>query len=72
MPAELVGEKMPVERLYDSVEFLFSMQGPDGGMAVWEPAKSPEWLEILNPSECFENIVVEHEYVNWTFFLNQL
>ncbi|KAI3960610.1 hypothetical protein MKX01_003784 [Papaver californicum] len=66
MPAKLVGGKMPVECLYDSVEFLFSMQGPDGGMAVWEPAKSPEWLEILNPSECFEDIVVEHEYVECT------
>ncbi|KAI3859594.1 hypothetical protein MKX03_007613 [Papaver bracteatum] len=47
MPAEVVGEKMPVECLYDSVEFLFSLQ-------------------ILNPSECFENIVVEHEYVECT------
>ncbi|KAI3960650.1 hypothetical protein MKX01_003824 [Papaver californicum] len=45
MPAKLVGEKMPVECLYDSVEFLFSMQGPDGGVAAWEPAKSSEWLE---------------------------
>ncbi|KAI3974429.1 hypothetical protein MKX01_017922 [Papaver californicum] len=66
MAAEIVGEEMPIECLYDSVEFLFSLQGPDGGMAVWEPAKSPEWLEILNPSECFENIVVEHEYIECT------
>ncbi|RZC70810.1 hypothetical protein C5167_033981 [Papaver somniferum] len=66
MPAELYGETMPVERLYDSVEFLLSLQGPDGGLAVWEPATSPEWLEILNPSECFEDIVVEHEYVECT------
>ncbi|KAI3943858.1 hypothetical protein MKX01_026401 [Papaver californicum] len=66
MEAEIVGDKMPAESLYDSVEFLFSLQSPNGGLAIWEPATSPEWLEFLNPSECFEDIVVEHVYVECT------
>ncbi|KAI3980129.1 hypothetical protein MKX01_033270 [Papaver californicum] len=66
MEADTVGEKMPAENLYDSVEFLFSLQSPNGGLAVWEPATSPEWLEFLNPAECFENVVVEHLYVECT------
>ncbi|CBI30903.3 Beta-Amyrin Synthase 1 [Vitis vinifera] len=37
-----------------------------GGVAVWEPAGAEEWLEKLNPSELFTNIVIEHEYVECT------
>ncbi|GJT21979.1 beta-amyrin synthase [Tanacetum coccineum] len=38
----------------------------NGGMAGWEPARSSKWLEILNPTEFFEDIVIEHEYVECT------
>ncbi|KAL6333162.1 hypothetical protein AAG906_028345 [Vitis piasezkii] len=38
----------------------------NGGVAVWEPAGAEEWLEKLNPSELFTNIVIEHEYVECT------
>ncbi|RZC86675.1 hypothetical protein C5167_030028 [Papaver somniferum] len=47
MGIEIDGNKIPVESLYDSVEFLFSLQSPNGGLAVWEPARSPEWLEVI-------------------------
>ncbi|KAI3974432.1 hypothetical protein MKX01_017925 [Papaver californicum] len=66
MSPEIVGEKMANERLYDSVEILLSLQGPKGGLAAWEPATSHEWLEVLNPTEFFQDIVVEHEYVECT------
>ena len=66
MPPEIVGEKMDPERLFDSVNVLLSLQSNKGGLAAWEPAGAQEWLELLNPTEFFEDIVVEHEYVECT------
>lgn len=63
MPPEIVGEKMADERMYDTIDFILSMQCPDGGVTVWEPGTASKWLELLNPSECFEDIVIEHAYV---------
>ncbi|XP_057456793.1 beta-amyrin synthase-like [Lotus japonicus] len=66
LPSELVGEKMDAERLFDSINIILSLQSKNGGFSGWEPAGAPEWLEILNPSESYEDIVVEHEYVEIT------
>ncbi|KAI9185997.1 hypothetical protein LWI28_012872 [Acer negundo] len=66
MPPELVGEKMDTERLYDSVNVILSLQSKNGGLAAWEPAGAPEWLELLNPTEFFADIVIKHEYVECT------
>ncbi|KAI9087263.1 hypothetical protein K1719_030733 [Acacia pycnantha] len=66
LPPEIVGEKMEPERLYDSVNILLSLQSKRGGLAAWEPVKAQEWLEVLNPTEFFEGIVVEYEYVECT------
>ncbi|OVA19317.1 hypothetical protein BVC80_521g130 [Macleaya cordata] len=66
MPPETVGEKMPAERLYDAVDIILSLQGADGGLAAWEPATSNYWLEVFNPTELFEDVLVEHEYVECT------
>ncbi|KAL2933173.1 Beta-amyrin synthase, partial [Bienertia sinuspersici] len=66
MPPEIVGEKMDPEQLFDSVNILLSLQSKKGGLSVWEPAGAQEWLEILNPTELFESIVIEYEYVECT------
>ncbi|KAH1238174.1 Beta-amyrin synthase [Glycine max] len=70
LPPEIVGEKMEPERLYDSVNVLLSLQAigvsKKGGLAAWELAGAQEWLELLNPTEFFADIVVEHEYVECT------
>ncbi|KAI5392257.1 hypothetical protein KIW84_076878 [Lathyrus oleraceus] len=66
LPPEIVGEKMEPERLFDSVNLLLSLQSKKGGLAAWEPAGAQEWLELLNPTEFFADIVVEHEYVECT------
>ncbi|KAJ1410213.1 Terpenoid cyclases/protein prenyltransferase alpha-alpha toroid [Sesbania bispinosa] len=66
LPSEIVGDKMGDEMLFDSVNILLSLQGKKGGFAGWEPAGAQEWLELLNPTEFFEDIVVEHEYVECT------
>ncbi|RVW62853.1 Beta-Amyrin Synthase 1 [Vitis vinifera] len=65
MAPEIVGMTMEPERLFDSVNILLSYS-KNGGLAVWEPAGASEWLELLNPSEIFEDIVIEHEYVECT------
>ncbi|XP_024182263.1 beta-amyrin synthase [Rosa chinensis] len=66
MPSEIVGEKMEPERLYDSVNVLLSLQSKNGGFSAWEPAGAAEWLELLNPTEFLEDIVIEHEHVECT------
>ncbi|XP_019057735.1 PREDICTED: seco-amyrin synthase-like isoform X2 [Tarenaya hassleriana] len=66
MPPEFIGEKMEVERLYDAVNFLLSLQSPNGGITAWEPAPGKLWLERFNPLEFMEDVVVEHEYVECT------
>ncbi|GFP95109.1 beta-amyrin synthase 1 [Phtheirospermum japonicum] len=66
MPHEIVGEKMEPEGLYNAVNILISLQSKNGGLAAWEPAGASEWLELLNPTEFFADIVIEHEYVECT------
>ncbi|KDP36999.1 hypothetical protein JCGZ_06055 [Jatropha curcas] len=66
MPPEIVGEKMVPEKLYDSVNVILSLQSKNGGFPAWEPAGAVSWLELLNPVEFLEDIVIEHEYVECT------
>ncbi|XP_049397984.1 beta-amyrin synthase-like isoform X2 [Solanum stenotomum] len=66
MPSELVGEAIEPARLYDSVDAILSLQSKNGGLAAWEPAGASEYLELLNPTEFFADIVIEHEYVECT------
>ncbi|KAL9304603.1 hypothetical protein ACSQ67_021866 [Phaseolus vulgaris] len=42
------------------------LKSKKGGLSAWEPAGAQEWLELLNPTEFFADIVVEHEYVECT------
>ncbi|QCD93398.1 cycloartenol synthase [Vigna unguiculata] len=66
LPEEIVGEKLEPERMYDSVNFILSLQSKNGGLSVWEPAKAQKWLENLNPAEFIADIVIEHEYIEST------
>ncbi|KAI9115657.1 hypothetical protein K1719_013326 [Acacia pycnantha] len=66
LPPEVVGEKMEPEKMFDSVNIMLSLQTKKGGLALWEPVRAQDWLEVLNPIEFFENIVLEHEYVECT------
>ncbi|CAM8889145.1 unnamed protein product [Rhodiola kirilowii] len=66
MEPEIVGEKMPLEMLFDSVNFVLSLQSKNGGVSVWEPAGAPKWLELLNPIEFCEGVVIEYDYVECT------
>ncbi|GLT78999.1 hypothetical protein SLA2020_505130 [Shorea laevis] len=66
LPQEIVGEKLEPERFYDAVNVVLSLQSKNGGLPGWEPAGTSRWLEMLNPTEFLENIVIEHEYVECT------
>ncbi|KAK8468929.1 hypothetical protein PHAVU_006G156700 [Phaseolus vulgaris] len=66
MSQEIVGQKIEPQNLYDAVDFLLSLQSKNGGLTAWEPSQSETWLELLNPTEMFSDIIIEHEYVECT------
>ncbi|PKA53444.1 Cycloartenol Synthase [Apostasia shenzhenica] len=63
---EVVGEKLETERLHDAVNVILSFMNKNGGFGSYELQKSYSWLEMLNPSETFENIIVDHPCVECT------
>ncbi|XP_043713432.1 beta-amyrin synthase-like [Telopea speciosissima] len=66
MPAEIVGEALEPQHLYDAVNIILSLQSENGGLPAWEPIQAPSWLEMFNPSELFEDALVEQGYVECT------
>ncbi|CAN1814934.1 Beta-amyrin synthase [Linum perenne] len=42
------------------------LKSKNGGLSAWEPATSPRWLQVMNPTEFYEDNVVELEYVECT------
>ena len=53
-------------RLRDCVDTLLLMQSSDGGFASYERPRTGAWLEILNPTEIFDQVMVEHSYTECT------
>jgi len=37
------------------------LQSQNGGLPAWEPAGAQAWLELLNPTEFFADVVIGHE-----------
>ncbi|KAF8035112.1 hypothetical protein BT93_C1216 [Corymbia citriodora subsp. variegata] len=66
MCPDLVGEKMETERFYDAVNVILSLQSSNGGFPAWEPQRTYAWLEKFNPTEFFEDTLIEREYVECT------
>ncbi|XP_039059084.1 lupeol synthase-like [Hibiscus syriacus] len=66
MPTDLVGEKMETQQLYDAVNVILSLQSNNGGFPAWEPQRAYSWLEKFNPTEFFEDTLIEREYVECT------
>lgn len=50
------------ERLRKAVDLVLSFQGKDGGWASYEKRRAPFWIEALNPSEIFGEIMVDYPY----------
>jgi squalene/oxidosqualene cyclase-like protein len=54
------------ERLTDAVDLLLSFQNECGGWATYELTRGPKWLELLNPSDVFGDIMIDYPYVECT------
>ena len=60
------GHPISDERIFDCVDTLLSFQNTNGGFASYELVRGPQWLELLNPAEVFDRIMVEYCYVECT------
>jgi len=50
-------------RLKQAVDIILSYRNQDGGWPTYELSRSPKWLEKLNPSEIFADIMIDY---SWT------
>jgi len=57
---------IPHELLLDSVRLILSWQNADGGWATYEKQRGGAWLELLNPSQVFGDIMVDYSHVECT------
>ena len=57
---------IPAELLRESVSLILSWQNDDGGWATYEKQRGGAWLEALNPSQVFGDIMVDYSYVECT------
>ncbi len=64
--APFVRRPMAKQRLLDAVDLIVWMQNDDGGWASYERTRGPRWLERLNPSDCFGDIMIDYSYVECT------
>lgn len=53
-------------RLVEAVDMILSYQNRDGGWATYELTRGSKWLEFLNPSEVFGDIMIDYSYVECT------
>lgn len=58
--------EVPLELLRAAVELLLSWQNDDGGWGTYERQRGGRWLESLNPSQVFGDIMVDTSYVECT------
>jgi lanosterol synthase len=61
-----MADPIPPHRLRDSVRLLLSWQNRDGGWATYERRRSGRWLERLNPSQFFRDIMVDYSHAECT------
>ncbi|XP_051113931.1 cycloartenol synthase-like isoform X3 [Andrographis paniculata] len=66
LPSEVVGEALAPDRLHDAVDLLLSFQNSSGGFASYELTRSYAWLEMINPSEMFTDIMIDYQNVECT------
>ncbi|RLM66187.1 hypothetical protein C2845_PM16G02540 [Panicum miliaceum] len=68
---DLVGDPIKEERLYDAVDCLLSYVNKDGTLSSAECKRTTSWVEFINPSESFRNIIVDYPYPECTSSLIQ-
>lgn len=62
----LVDDPISEERLIAAVDMILFWQNTDGGWSTYEHARGPKWLELLNPSDIFANIMIDYPHVECT------
>lgn len=62
----LLKNKNILQEIKNSVNFILENQNKDGGWASYEKTKGPKWLEKMNPSRIFGEIMVDYSYVECT------
>jgi lanosterol synthase len=62
----LVTPVIDKQRIKAAVEVILSYQNKDGGWGTYELQRAPEWLEKLNPSEIFADIMVDYSWTECT------
>ncbi|XP_047307880.1 cycloartenol synthase-like [Impatiens glandulifera] len=66
LSSTVAGEEMAIDQLYDAVKLILSLQNSNGGFASYELTRSSAWLEMINPSETFGDIMIDYQYVECT------
>ncbi|MCC3772282.1 prenyltransferase/squalene oxidase repeat-containing protein, partial [Streptomyces sp. UNOC14_S4] len=59
-------EPLDPGRLEEAVRLLLAWQNPDGGWPTYERVRGGRWLERLNPSQVFDDIMVDYSHVECT------
>ncbi|MCK5829733.1 MAG: terpene cyclase/mutase family protein [Methylococcales bacterium] len=54
------------ERLKKAVDVILGFQNKEGGWATYELTRAPKWLEKLNPSEIFADIMIDYSWTECT------
>ncbi|MDD5266399.1 MAG: terpene cyclase/mutase family protein [Methylococcales bacterium] len=54
------------QRIKKAVDVILSYQNTDGGWATYELTRAPKWLEKLNPSEVFADIMIDYSWTECT------
>jgi len=50
-------------RLQQAIDLILSFQNADGGWSTYENTRAGSWLEYLNPSDIFGEIMVDYSWV---------
>ncbi|XP_031504057.1 cycloartenol synthase-like isoform X2 [Nymphaea colorata] len=66
LPSNVVGEPLAVEKFYDAVDLILSLQNKCGGFATYELSRSYAWLEVMNPSKIFADIMIDYPFTECT------
>ena len=64
--SKLVTPTIDEDRLKLAIDVILGFQNKDGGWATYELTRAPKWLEKLNPSEIFADIMIDYSWTECT------
>ncbi|AAZ12587.1 lanosterol synthase [Trypanosoma brucei brucei TREU927] len=56
----------PHQRIYDAVDQILSLRNRGGGWASYEPTCAPHYVELLNCSDVFKDVMTDYVYTECT------